>query len=495
MQARRCPTRTIALLAGLAWLGTGAACSDLGPPGSQSPADAALPGDGNVAVAAALAEVEGLTIVAEQALAGGFRRFRLAFEQPVDHASPDGPRFTQMLTLVHRDMAAPMVLASTGYHDFLGDALTEPAVLLGANQVVVEHRYFGASRPEPADWTYLDIEQAAADHHRVIEALRPIYGGPWISTGSSKGGMTSIFHRRFYPGDVVATVAYVAPINFSVDDTRYEAFFDQLDQSLADTDCVDRVRALQREALLRRDELGAYFAEAAVRSGYTFERTGGLARALEIGVVELEWTFWQYQGVAYCGGVPTPTDSTGTIAGFIEGLGVVWAVSDQEVAVFEPYYYQVLTELGYPSVPFAHLVDLMQFDYEAGLAPLLPAGVAATYDPAPMRDVSDWLSTQGEHLLLVYGAHDPWTAGAMTVDASLDSYVFVAPGTNHGARIDDLASEDNARALDALRAWTGQAGALAVERDTLAGQDAPDSAIDALGALRERAPVRTRLGL
>ena len=36
--------------------------------------------------------------------------------------------------------------------------------------------------------------------------------------------MTSVYHRRFYPDDVDATVAYVAPISFGAPDDRYIDF-------------------------------------------------------------------------------------------------------------------------------------------------------------------------------------------------------------------------------------------------------------------------------
>ena len=472
MLARLSLVRKMALLALLAWLGATTACAGDADLGGAGPVDAATPDGSADELTTALRVIEGAVVTEEVSFASGYRRFRIAFEQPVDHDDPAGPRFTQMLTLLHRDVTAPMVLVSTGYHDFLRGSLGEPAVLLEANQIVVEHRYFGSSRPQPADWRYLDIEQAAGDHHRVIAALQPLYTGQWISTGASKGGMTSIFHRRFHPDDVTATIAYVAPLNFSVDDARYESFFDQLDQLAGAGDCVQQVRELQRQALLQRDQLIDYFADVATRQGYTFERMQGLARAFEAGVVELEWTYWQYQGLSACSALPTDT-SFADLAGFVDGSNVVWTMSDQQASLFEAYYYQVLTQIGYPSVPSAHLMDLLQFDYEAGLALLAPAGVTTTYDPEAMRDMADWVAGEGERILRIYGAHDPWSAGAMTLGADADSYSFVAPGASHGARIADLAADDRAQAIALLRAWAQAPAAPAGRRDDDTGTVAP----------------------
>jgi PS-10 peptidase S37 len=491
MLARLRFTREIALLAVLVSLGTGTACSVDAGLSDAGPADAA-PDDNDIMVA--LAAIEGATVYEEFSFTANYRRFRISFEQPVDHADPDGPRFTQMLTLLHRDVTAPMVLVSTGYHDFLLGALAEPTVLLQANQVVVEHRYYGESRPRPPDWSRLDIEQAAGDHHRVVKALQPLYTGRWLSTGSSKGGMTSIFHRRFHPDDVTATIAYVAPINYSADDVRYEAFFDQLGQSVDAGDCVQRVRNLQRQALIRRTELMGYLAEMAMDMGYTFQRAGGLEPAFEMGVVELEWTFWQYQSPSACNTVPPDTATIDLIAEFLDASRVVWTMSDQEAGLFEAYYYQALTQIGYPSVPYAHLGDLLQFDYEGGLALLAPDGVVPTYDAEAMRDVADWLASEGERIILIYGARDPWSAGAMALGNAVDSYSFMAPDASHDAKLGKLTFEDSEQAIALLRAWAEVPGASASHQDP-ATAALPSQATQMPGPPGEGAPLRPRLGL
>lgn len=479
MKTRPALVRALALLA---TLGLGAGCSDDAP---GDDADAGGP-DGTE-LADLLAGIDG--VVSVQALETvGIRAFEIRFEQPVDHADPDGPRFTQKLTLVHRDFAAPMVLASTGYHDFLGRYSSEPASLLDANQVVVEHRFFGGSRPLPADWAYLDIAQAAADHHRVVTALKSLYTGAWISTGGSKGGAVSVYHRRFYPDDVAGTVAYVAPISFSPDDVRYEGFFDELAASLGDGDeCVERVRAFQRQALMQRDALEEHFARKGAAIGYTFERMGGIPRAFETAVVELEWTFWQYWSVTSCAVVPEAAASTEAMAGFIESTEVMWSMSDQHIQDFEAYYYQAATEMGYPSVPYEHLVDLLQFDYEASFALIQPDGIVGpvpAHDPAPMRDIADWLASEGERVIFVYGEHDPWTAGRFELGQARDSQLYLTPGGNHGTSIRELPEADRQRATEALFTWAGVPGQSASVRAV------DDAELEAPSVVR-----RPRLGL
>ncbi|ACY19025.1 S28 family serine protease [Haliangium ochraceum] len=417
-------------------------------------------GDDERDIAELLAEVPGFVAVEElPARPGSYgRAFAIVLEQPVDHAAAEGARFQQHITLAHVDRDAPMVLASTGYHNYLGTTPSEPTYLLNANQVAVEHRYFGDSRPEPTDWSYLTVEQAAADHHRVVELLRPIYSGDWVSTGLSKGGVTSLLHRRYYPDDVTATVAYVAPVSFSVFDERYRTFFDDLDEQLAEISdgpaCKQRVRDLQRELLLHRDEVEDFFAEQAALVESSFERVGGLQRVLEVAIVEMEFSYWQYFGLDSCSGTPGASAPLESMAGFLALVNDPLGMADGSTALFEPYYYQVLTELGYPLVPLAHIEDLLIYDYAESLHYFLPEEVemqqpAPPFDPAPMRELFDWVRDQGERVIVVYGGQDPWTGGAFEL-AGDDTAFVVLPRENHGAQL--LNSNDRS-AVQLLQSW------------------------------------------
>ncbi|MFG2037513.1 S28 family serine protease [Dactylosporangium sp. NPDC048998] len=159
-------------------------------------------------IRARLEAVPGLTVLSEQPVAAPYRFFILSIAQPVDHRHPRAGTFQQRFTLLHRGTDRPMVLHTTGYNVPEYAFRSEPTRLVDGNQISVEQRFFTPSRPEPANWEQqLTIWQAATDHHRIVQALKPIYSQQWISTGASKGGMTSVYHRRFYPDDVDGTVA------------------------------------------------------------------------------------------------------------------------------------------------------------------------------------------------------------------------------------------------------------------------------------------------
>lgn len=157
----------------------GIGCGDnLEPPGLS-------PGQ----LAARLRALPGVTVEEVDAQLAGYQYFVLQFTQRVDHDDPSQGTFQQRVSLLHRDERAPvpLIVQTSGYADSYGDCPFELTQLLAANQISIEHRYFGTSRPEPTDWTRLTIAQMAADEHEVIAALRSIYGGAVLTTGGSKG--------------------------------------------------------------------------------------------------------------------------------------------------------------------------------------------------------------------------------------------------------------------------------------------------------------------
>jgi hypothetical protein len=406
--------------------------------------DAFVDGD----IADTLAAIYGMKVIEEPSQVPGYRYFTLYYDQPVDHRNPGGQRFRQQMTLLHRDNNAPMVMVTTGYHNFYGDYVLELTELLGANQLVLEHRHFGESKPDPIAWEHLTIKQSADDQHRIIQVLSPLYPAAWLTTGVSKGGMTAVYHRRFYPDDVDGTVPYVAPVSFGAPDSRYLSFFDDVGEG----DCAQRFRDFQRDALMRRPALEQMAAAYVAGNGETYEIAGSVESAFESGVAGMQWSFWQYMGDAYCAQIPTTSATDAEVFEFLKIRGIAPS-SDQQLLAFQPYYVQTMTQLGFPETSRAHVADLIQYQFAGSY---LPEGVELDYDPAPMHDISQWVVQNGERLLFIYGQWDPWTAGAFRLGSgSDDSFVLTVPRGTHAAEILDLPTNDRAIALDAIERWTG----------------------------------------
>ncbi|PRX66701.1 PS-10 peptidase S37 [Nonomuraea fuscirosea] len=398
-----------------------------------------------------LKAIPGLTVVSETQPAG-YRFFVLTFTQPADHRHPRKGTFQQRLTLLHRSAEAPVVLYTGGYGLPAAPTAsrTEPTRLVDGNQVSVEHRFFTPSRPSPADWDDLTIWQEATDEHRIVQALKTVYSGKWLQTGASKGGMTSVYHRRFYPGDVDGVVAYVAPDDpVNQADQTYDRFFDRVGTPA----CRAALRTVQREALKRRGRMVALLEADAARNGYTFTRTLGSAdRGFEMTILDTAWAFWQYMSEADCAAVPPASATDEELYAWIDAVTFFGFYTDQGLEYYWPYYYQAATQLGWPDLEFAHLRGLTRHRGLYQPNSVLPAELRSRHDPRPMLDVDHWVRTRSERMLFVYGQNDPWSAERFT-PSRRDSYLYVAPGSNHGASIARLSEADRQAATDTLLRW------------------------------------------
>lgn len=426
---------------------------DGGPP---PPRDGGVPTD----IRDRLAAIDGLDVEEITPRLPNTRAFVLRLRQPEDHQNLDGAWFEQRLVLVHRDENAPMVISTTGYGLFgvpeqFAAWLSEPAAALEANQLTVEHRFFGESIAPTPQWRHLNIEQSANDSHRIVALLSSIYSSAWVGTGVSKGGMTAIFHHRFFPDDLAAIVPYVAPISFGQNDPRYLEFLARVGP--ADGVCRERVLDMEVEVFERRDELARHYtATDPTAAPYSTEV---LAVAATLPAWGFHWGFWQQGGTPEaCAAVPPRDAPIATLAGWFPFRPEYLAGGDFDPDL-SPYGYQVSNELGSQAIDYSHL-GFVSRDVDYSLLPQVmqpppPWGAAPAFDPQAMRDVDTFLRERAEHVLGVYGAWDPWTAGIITVDEANDSTVIVVPEVGHGAQIAMLPRARQDEALARLHAWVG----------------------------------------
>jgi len=410
-----------------------------------------------------LLAVPGMSLIEEKPYPG-YRFFVLNYTQPVDHRDPAKGTFQQRITVLHKDVSRPTVFYTSGYGVSTTPSRREPTQIVDGNQVCMEYRYFTPSRPSPADWSKLDIWQAASDQHRIFKALKPVYDKKWLSTGGSKGGMTATYYERFYPRDMDGVVAYVAP-NDVVDkeDSAYDRFF----ATVGTEECRDRLNGVQREALVRRDVMEQRYAKYAAENGYTFRTVGSLDKAYEATVLDYVWGFWQYSLLSDCGTIPADAQNAtddeiwntlDTVAGFS-------FYTDQGLEPYTPYYYQAGTQLGAPTIRFPHIEkQYIRYGY---LPPryYVPRDIEMRFQPGAMRDVDTWVRHNARHMLFVYGENDPWGAEPFRLGkGARDSYVLTAPGANHGARVAGLVDDEKALATAKILEWAGVAPA-AVQAD------------------------------
>jgi hypothetical protein len=306
--------------------------------------------------------------------------------------------------------------------------------------------------PEPLAWEHLNLEQAAADHHRVVETLRTLYTGKWLSTGFSKGGMTSLYHRALYPDDVDATVAYVAPNSYGPRDPRYVQFLDRVGPE----ECREQLRAFQRDVLARRDTVLPLWRETAEREGYSFDLLGA-DKSFEFNVLELPFSFWQYGTADDCALIPAPGAPAQELVDLLAYVTVFYP-SDSDVTFYAPYYFQTATQLGGYRSDERHLTGLLRYPGQYTGENLVTFSLAPyRFDYSAMHQIEAWVRNEGERILLIYGENDPFSAGAFEVRERNDAFRFFVPDGNHTASLRLLPAPERAFALERVAAWAGLA--------------------------------------
>ncbi len=368
--------------------------------------------------------------------------YAITIRQPLDHTNPHAGVFDQRLILSHRRLDAPVVMITEGYA--LGrNHVRELSNILGANELRVEHRYFGGSKPDSISWRYLTLEQAASDYHRIVDLFATVYTGRWLSAGWSKGGQTALVHRSLYSADVVATVAYDAPLNFALEDPRIDAFFDEVGDSV----CRARLIDFQRLVLRDKEQVFPLFRWYTRGRGYTYSL--GEEKAFEYIVLEYPFSFWQYTK-ARCDEIPQEGASADEMLDHLRDVVSFSSYSDH--ALDSPAMYQFCTELGYYGYVSTHVADMLSCTDYPNCA-YAPRDVECAYDPEPMQRLSDWLEKRGNNIIYLYGANDPWSAAAVGVSKQTNAVEYFLPGGNHYTFIDDFTGETREEIISILSGW------------------------------------------
>ena len=374
--------------------------------------------------------------------------YELQIRQPLDHDDPSKGYFYQRAYLTHAGFDRPMVLATEGYHR-PSNRMYELTTYTHSNQIDIEHRYFGTSLPDSMDYRYLNLEQATADLHRIRELLGQLYQKPWISTGISKGGQTTIFYRYFYPDDVSVSVPYVAPLNLAAADTRIYDFLAQVGSD----DCRKAIYEVQLRLLKNRDKVLPLLHWYAKGAGYQFTYMS-LEEAFEYGVLEYPFSFWQMGHD--CASIP---GKDATLEALIDHFNEVVGLSlytDEEIAAYGSHYYQAATEMGYygfDTKPYKGLLKALPPEPNAAF---VPARMPVARDYTLPNKTYEWLQEQGDNFLYIYGSTDTWSATMVPPSEKTNSLWFVMKGKHHGsARIANMTSEERSRFFSQLEEWMG----------------------------------------
>ncbi|MFT5009575.1 MAG: hypothetical protein ACI9EA_000262 [Pseudomonadales bacterium] len=374
--------------------------------------------------------------------------FELQIEQPVDHFDVSKGTFKQKVYLSHLDFNKPMVMYLNGYTAGSNSYVTEAAQILESNQIHVEHRFFSNSRPETIPWDLLTIEQSAYDHHRIVELLKTFYTKPWVSTGISKGGMVTIFHKRFFPNDVAVAMPYVAPLNTERHDPRvYEHL-----NNVGTEECRNAVTEYQRELLIYRDEALDIFEKYSDKAGYVYPH--GLEASFELSVLEFSFAFWQWSGD--CSTIPSQESSVEDKMKYLfYTIDAPSFFNESTLTDILPFFYQGYYEIGmygYEVDKFKGLTQIYTEEVD-NYRTFIPKDMDVIYNPEPVRDVINWLDENGNNMIFIYGELDPWGATAYEPTANTNSLFLNLDNGNHGTRLKNFPKDTRAAAMDSLQIW------------------------------------------
>ncbi|MEM9819757.1 MAG: S28 family serine protease [Bacteroidota bacterium] len=384
--------------------------------------------------------------------ADGFQQtFELRIKQPLDHQNPNKGHFYQKVFLSHRDFAAPMVMVTEGYNRNR-NRIYELTELLEANQLDIEHRYFGKSIPDSLDYTYLNLEQATADYHRINQLFKQIYQTSWLSTGISKGGATTIFYKYFFPDDVVASVPYVAPINRSFEDPRIYEFL----RTIGEEACREDILDFQKTVLRKRTELLPLLRWYNKGARYQFEYFSEEA-AFELAVLEYPFSFWQYGHD--CTLIPSTDASVETLLEHLLLISGTGFFSDDQVAYYGSHYYQSAEEMGYygyETKDFAGLLQALPMSPNPHAA-FVPGKEQPVFDGQLLQKVNAWLEQGVDRMIYINGAIDTWSATAVPAYNNADALWFFMEGKHHGnARIRNMSEAEKAQLMATLHRWLSE---------------------------------------
>ncbi|MBN1651148.1 MAG: hypothetical protein JW857_07460 [Bacteroidales bacterium] len=396
-------------------------------------------------IADQLKGLEGINIESITSFDSVYQTFEISISQPVDHDNPQSASFTQKIYLSHLDFNQPVVLVTEGYQA-RRNYLSEPAQLIKANQIIVEHRFFGESVPDSLDWTKLNTYQAASDDHRIVELFKKIYPGKWLSTGISKGGQTTIYFRYYYPNDVRVSMPYVAPLNIEQEDPRINLFL----RTVGNLECRAKLLHLQRKLLAKEKEILPLLEKYKIDHHMVFLQSDGLV--FEFAVLEIPFTFWQWAPFT-CKSLDKVENTAESLFAKLVEAGILDMYSVESQSYYLPFLVQAYQEIGYYNFDVDSLKPQLNYVTNPSNGVFLPDSLRLPYLDHQMENVHHWLANKGNNFLYIYGELDPWVSTSPNPDARTNALKMVLSGGSHATRLKDFSEKEQKRAIDLIKQW------------------------------------------
>ena len=413
-------------------------------------------------------------------------RYMVVFEQPLDWSDPSKGTFPQRVLLGFRKDASVNVLETYGYSlpdivsknpEVLGkdELISDLALTLEGNMILVESRFSGGSRPEGISnddtnyWEYLTSENASNDYHRIYQSLSKVLGDVWAATGSSRGGLNTNVYAYYFPEDMKVYVPFAAPCADGMDDDRmYPFVYTEIGNAAYGEEAAaqmrDTVTTFQVEMMRKKDLLLPKLEAYIEQNGLIYRDGVSTSMIYDLWTLECGILVWQYRVVSFdvlnvLINLPEDTDDAldYKLTMMFQVATILqkpddWAANSTEW----PYYVNTATTYGQYRYDFSYLREALQ---EEGLEDKLTITAdmeddlirnfvfteeqkeAFTYDGTFFAALSASMDTTRAKHVMIYGVADPWYCMRIRETENPNVKVFVHPTGNHMPRISSFPEE------------------------------------------------------
>ena len=461
----------------------------------------------------ALEKLDGVTgvKVIEPAEGSDFfsERYIVTFEQPLDWKDPSKGTFPQRVVVELCDGAEINVLETQGYclTDYMiPESMRESLNMLGrdmppemislvtksGNYISVEHRFFGESGPADLSntdtkyWEYFTPENAANDYHRIYTALAPLLGSLWVSVGTSRGGLMTNAYAKYFPEDMSAYIAYVAPCSDGLSgDSMYRFVYEEIGDVTYGKEAAETYRGIvtdfQVELMRNKESLLPYLTYYVSEQGMLF-RNGpeDIGRVYDLTVLEFAVQVWQYrikQDFSTLKAVLEMPEDTDELKQqkCVTMLQVLLGIQNPQDWSYNyaawPYYVNTAMYYGQYLYDFSWLRKALE---EAGIADTLsitpemekdiPWSIVFTpeqreafvYDGTFRKELLEDMKTSKAKHLMIFGACDPWLSQALpeeATDGNEHIRRYINPDYPHDSTISNMPEDMKNEIISLLKDW------------------------------------------
>ena len=181
---------------------------------------------------------------------------------------------------------------------------------------------------------------------------------------------------------------------------------------------------------------------------------GGTKRALQLMILEYPFAFWQWGN--NCADIPDQESADWEeIFEYLVKVSSPDFFEDKYIVRMQPFFYAALTEIGmydYKIKPFKKF--LPEDDKDIDFSFTMPEGVEKKpFNDKQMKAINEWLQTDAERILFVYGGSDPWYATGVDLKKNGKCRKYVRGDMSHACRIKDFDPVSKEDLLDTLNEW------------------------------------------